>query len=381
MTAAYRYLFCDLLTDQPIADLELDQVTFDRRIIQPGTFHATAPVPNRAIAERVRRIVPAGPLDWHTGPGRTVCHIYRNGAIWGTYLIWSAVPQSTGRGVVSVALQGATLESYLNRVEIREDLTYTGQDQTSGIAAGLVNHMQAQPHADIGLTVTAPATGQLRDRTYLRSEAATYGQRLSELAAVAGGFEYMIRTYESGGTRVREFVTATTLSGSAADHIFTEPGNVLTWEYGSDATNAATNWQTRGATINTDLGEQSQPLMSNTWLVDELTDVGWPRLDRTVDYNTVTEFETLQGYVHWWRDNRSGVVRVPQLTVTLTGSEFNPNSLGDFARAKLVNPWWPLDSDGRPTFSERWRIVGCEISPPTRRSPQETCKLIFAEGG
>jgi hypothetical protein len=382
MTAYYQYLFCDLLTDQKLASLELEQVRFDRRIIQPGSFSAVAQVPNAEVAAKVRRIVPAAPLDWHTGPGRTVCHILRNGALWGTYLIWQVTPQGNEKGRNSVALQGASLESYLNRVEIRTDLTYTGQDEITGIGAALITHMQSDPRADIGLTLNTTATGQLRDRTYKRSEAASYGQRLGELAGVDDGFEWMIRTYLDGsGTRVREWVAADRLTSSAADHVFTRPGAVVSWSYLSDATDAATDWQARGATINTDLGETSEPLMSNTWPVDELTDVGWPLLTKTLDFQTVTEFDTLQAYAHWSRNNRSGVVRIPQATVRLDDkTRFTPNSLGDYARLTIVDTWYPLDSDGHPSFSERWRIVGCEITPPSR-GIQETCKLIFESGG
>ncbi len=376
----YQYLFADLLTDLPLASLELEQVRFDRRIIQAGTFSAVAQVPNAEVAEKVRRIVPSGPLDWHTGPGRTVCHVLRGGVLWGTYLIWQVTPQGNERGRNSVAIQGASLESYLNRVEIREDLTYTDQDEITGIGAALITHMQSDPRADIGLTLNTTATGQLRDRTYKRSEAASYGQRLGELATVDDGFEWMIRTYLDGsGNRVREWVAADRLLSSAADHAFLRPGNIVSWSYLSDATDAATDWQARGATINTDLGEVSEPLMSNTWPVDELTDVGWPRLDRTLDRQTVTEFDTLQSYAHWWRNNRSGVVRIPQATVRLSGeSRFTPNSLGDYAHLTIVDTWYPLGADGNPSFSERWRIVGCEVTPPTRNS-QETCKLIFEE--
>jgi hypothetical protein len=371
---SYQYLFCDLLTDQPIASLELEQVRFDRRIIQAGSFSATAQVPNAAVAEKVRRIVPSGPLDWHTGPGRTVCHILRNGSLWGTYLIWQVTPQGGEKGRNSVAIQGASLESYLNRVEIREDLTYTGQDEITGIGAALITHMQSDARADIGLILNATASGQLRDRTYRRSEAASYGQRLSEIATVDDGFEWMIRTYLDGaGARIREWVAADQLPSAAVDHAFTRPGNIMSWSYLSDATNAATDWQARGATINSDLGETSEPLMSNTWPVDELTDVGWPLLTRTLDHQNVTEFATLEAYAHWWRNNRSGVLRIPQATVRLTDqTRFTPNSLGDYARLTIVDTWYPLATDGSPSFSERWRVIGCEITPPSRGA-DETC--------
>src|SRR4051812_7956833 len=88
MAVSYQYLFCDLLTDQVICYLPLTNVSFERRIIQAGTFRATLPVPNAAMAALARKIAPTGADEIASGPGRTVCHVYRNGQIWGTYLIW-----------------------------------------------------------------------------------------------------------------------------------------------------------------------------------------------------------------------------------------------------------------------------------------------------
>lgn len=381
MTTRYRYVFADLLTDRTICELPLTGVSFDQRIIQPGTFRGTIPIPNRATAEQARKVIPTLPEETHTGPGRTVAYVYRGAEIWGPYLIWSATPQSDERGRITVPIQGAGLESYLDHVEIREDLAYSGADQTSGIAAGLVAHMQSDPQADIGLTVTAPASGTLRDRTYKRSEAASYGARLIELANVDGGFEYMVRAYVGSGGRTREFLAMTQLGSADTDHLFSQPGNVLAWSYGSDATSAATSYQTRGDTVSDDVAASSEPLMSTVGAgqASALLAAGWPRLDRTVDYQSVTEQPTLDAYARWWAATRPGVVRIPEATVRLDErTSFSPGQLGDYARLKLVNDWFPR-IDRRPSFSRRWRVVGAEITPVSRENGQEQCRLIFAE--
>ncbi|MBA9003727.1 hypothetical protein [Thermomonospora cellulosilytica] len=382
MAVQYRYQFCDLLTDRPLADLPLTGVSFDRRIIQAGSFRGTIPVPNRRIAEEVRKVVPTGPGEIQTGPGRTVVHVHRNGALWGTYLIWQATPQADERGRISVEIQGAALESYLARREIRQDVTYSGADQTSGIAAGLVNHMQAVPSGNIGLTVVAAPSGVFRDRAYRRSEAGTYGQRLTELASVDGGFEWMIRTYISGGARIREFRTGYPRLGTdvpAADWTFAQPGSVLSWSYSADATAAATSYQARGDTTQDDAAADGEALMSAEAHADAYLDAGWPRLDATVDHSTVTEQDTLDAYARWWAATRPGVIRVPQVTVRLDEeTPVDPNQLGRYAKITLVNDWFPL-ADGKPTFSQRWRVIGLEVTPEDRQG-QERVKLLFAEG-
>lgn len=375
--ATYRYLACDMLTDAPLAWLELDNVKFDRRIIQPGGFAASMPIPNRTAARRAQRVIPTQ-TETHTGPGRTVIHVYRDIELWGTYILWAATPKEED-GAISVELRGASLESYLYRTEIRQDWTFTGADQSDGITRAFLEDLQADPHADLGMILTLPDMGRPRDRTYRRSEAATIGQRLEELAGVEHGFEWMIRTYLVDGARTREFVAAERLSTGQTDHVWKQPGAVLAWSYAIDATEAGTSYQARGDTINTDLGEDSEPLMGGWYHVASHVDFGWPRLDITLDYRSVTSGDTLNDYSIWWVNNRPGATRIPQVKVRLGDrNRFTPNSLGDYARIQLVNDWWPLDDNGAPTFSNRWRIVGCEIAAPDKDTEEE-CTLIFEE--
>ncbi|TDD90768.1 hypothetical protein [Actinomadura rubrisoli] len=380
MAAAWRYEFADLLTDRPIATLALTGVSFDRRIIQPGAFKATIPVPNRRVAEQARRIAAPLPEEGHTGPGRTVVHVYRGARdLWGTYLLWTATPSGDERGRISVELQGASLESYLDHREIWADLTYTSVDQTT-ISTALVGHMQAAGGpASIGLTTASVPSGVLRNAAYKASESNTYGAKLAELANVDGGFEYMIRTYHGDAGRVREFAAAPVLGQDTTDHRFTRPGNVLSWSYPSDATTAATRWRARGDAVSDDLAADSEPLLSNIQTADPMIAAGWPYLDRTVDYQGARTVTDLDAYARWWRDTRSGVIRVPQATIRLDAkTAISPHRLGGYARLTIADDWFPLDADGRPTFSVRWRVVGLEVTPETR-SAGDVARLIFAE--
>lgn len=380
---AYRYVFADLLTDRTITELDLTGVTFDRRIIQPGSFRAIIPIPNRQVADQVRTVFPPERY-WPppAGPGRTLVHVYRGADLWGTYLIWSAAPSGDDRGNIQVEVQGATLESYLDHRQIWADIPpFTQVDQTA-IARALIAHMQASGgSASIGLQTPAAPLSVARDRTYRASEAASYGQRLAELANVVAGFEYMIRTHHDPGAggRVREFVTGHPHLGQRlTDHVFARPGNILTWSYPSDAASAATRWRGRGDTANDDVAADSQPLLGGIHSANGLIAAGWPYLDHTEDYQGVTQVSTLDDYARWWRDTRSGVIRIPQATVRLDQTSFTPNNLGDHARLIISDDWFPLDA-GSPTFTVRWRVVGIEITPVSRDNGQETASLIFAE--
>ncbi|MEV4246953.1 hypothetical protein AB0J63_26515 [Streptosporangium canum] len=382
-----RFVFCDAATDAFIADLDLDDVTYTRAIGEAGSFSAKIDIPNAEVADAVASIVPRwdvhdDPLEpdsLSTGPGRTICHVYRNGVIWGSYLIWSATVTGDEQGYISVRLQGATLESYLNHVEIREDIpAYEGIDQVE-IARDLIGHMQSQTHANIGLTLQAGTSGVTRDREYLAGETATYGQRIKELADVDGGFEWMIHTSDPGtGTRLREWRYGyPTLGSATTDHVFTLPGNIISWSQNIDALRGATSYRARGESISDDISTRSVPLMSDPQDATTHLAAGWLRLDSTKDYSTVKEVSTLNAYATRWAAERPGAVRVHQVTVSLANTDFTPANLGDKARLIIVNDWWPI-RDGAASFDRRWRIIGVSVNA-TSRDSQETVTLIVEE--
>lgn len=376
----WRYIFVDAATDAYKTDLDLDNVSLDRRINQPGTLSADVPMPNPVIVEKVAKVIPRYASDLSTGPGRTICHVLRNGVIWGSYLVWQTSVSSQGRSGLTAHIQGATLESYFNRVEIRTDLEFVSQDQLD-IARTLISQAQAQTYANIGVTPQSGPSGVVRDRTYTAGENGTFGQRLKELAEVEGGFEFMIHTYYSGSTRLREWRYGyPTLGNPTASHVFRDVptgGNVVSWSMQLDATQGATSYRARGESVSTDLSTTSTPLMSAEHNATALLAAGHLRLDRTVDYSSVKEIDTLEAYAEKWVTDRPGAARTWQVTVRLDRTTFTPANLGDHARLIIVNDWWPR-ANGVPTFDQRWRIIGISIKP-TERSGQETANLIFEE--
>lgn len=378
----YRYVFADLLTDTYICDLTLDKVTYDRRVIEPGTFRATVEIANAKVANQVARIVPRHPDVLTTGPGRTVVHVYRAGQVWGTYLIWQAQVSQRGRDNVQVELQGSGLESYLNHVDIRTDIPpLTGVDQVQ-IARELITHMQTDPSADIGLQLQPGASGVARGLTALAADARSYGDRLVELARSDDGFEWTIHVSVdlATGVRTRHWVWGYPQLGSLfSNHVFTMPGNVISWQESIDALRAATRWQVRGDSVNSDITNVSTPLLSDIVPAQAYLDAGWPRTDGTHDYSKVGSKAVLDNYAAWWAANRAGALRIHQATVRLPAdTAFSPLNLGDYVRLMLTNDWWPV-IDGAASFSKSWRVIGIAVTPPDRTNPQEECVLTFSE--
>lgn len=378
----YTFEFCDLLTDDLICkDLDLRDVSYDRKINEAGHFSASLDVTNATIAAKVARIVPRHPEDLSTGPGRVIVHVYRNGVIWGSYVLWRAAVSQSGNGPVQVTIEGDSLESYLGQVDIREDLgPYEGEDQIQ-IARNLLTAMQATPRYDIGLSLQAGTSGITRDRSYLASEGGTFGERLKELAEVDGGFEYAIQVVDNGdGTRSRVWTWGYPLLGNAAtNHRFESPGKLMSWSEDIDALRGGTAYVARGQSNNDDGSVASEAEVSTVAVAQAHIDAGWPGIDRTIDYSSVSDEGTLEGYATWWATNRAGTVRVHQATVVLpANTSFGPGNLGDRVTVAIVNHWWPI-VDGVASFSKSWRVVGMSFQPPAKGSGVEICTLTFEE--
>lgn len=373
--AEYTYRFADLLSDSDVAELELSGVRFDRRIIQPGAFSANITVTNRDIAEQVKKIVPA----------KTVVHVYRDADIWGTYIIWSMRVRSSGRGGVNVEIQGASLESWLYKRIVDYDLEYNSTDQFD-IARELLDFAQAGwiPYAGNAYLqiISNPAvmSGVLRERNFYRTEAASVGQRLEELANVDDGFEYYINTYVDveAGSRIREFVLATELGSEVADTVYTYPGSIVSYEIQMDGTESATAFWARGESDQDDATADAEPLMTTApVLAEDWLSQGYPHMDKVVDYSSVKDLETLENYAIWWADTHPGYLRIPVIEINPvdTPTMITPSTLGSYAQFVIYDEYFGVVNE-EPEYSSVNRIVGIEVTPGQRGSSERIRYVI-----
>ncbi|WP_157253222.1 hypothetical protein [Nonomuraea typhae] len=374
-SSSYRYVFTRLLDRTYLGDLDLVNVAFDKRILQPGTLNAAIPIPSRKVGDQVAEIIPRDATELGSGPGVITCQIYREGEPWGEYWITKATPSRGRRGTPAIALQGSTLDAYLARVEIQDDLVFGGDDQIA-IARGLLNSLLGQANANISLSLQAGTSGVVRDRTYLESEGGTYGQRLIELAQVDDGFEWMINLELVGGSLVRRWVWGYPTLGTLdpPPHLFADgrsAGDILDWSEEIDALRGATRWRARGSTVSTDASTTSTPVVSGVHSATAHLAAGWPRLDRTLSYSTVTQAATLDDYAAFWAAKAAGALRVDQATVALGKiPSLTPNNLGDAARFYLNNEWH------RGEWRTR-RIIGIGITPSSRDHGKEEARLVL----
>ncbi|MBG0828567.1 hypothetical protein HS041_12385 [Planomonospora sp. ID67723] len=374
-TALYSYQFRRLLDGQFLGALDLSDVSFDKRILQPGSLSAKIDIPNRTVADVVASIIPRDASTLTAGPGVIVCDIWRAGEPWGEYWITGATVGRSGEGTPSIQLRGSTLEAYLLHVELQDDLTYTGQDQVD-IARDLIEHMASQDYADLGLILQSGVSGALRTISYRESDGGTYGQRLVELAELDDGFEWGINITAGSSGIERHWVWADQLGQqSPALHVFSDGrhgGDILEWREEIDALRGATRWRARGGTPSSgDASTVSTPLVSAVHEASAHLAAGWPRLDRTLSKSSVTVQQTLEDYAAYWATVAPGALRVDSITVALGAQpSFTPNSLGDAARIYLDNEWHEASWRTR-------RIIGVGITPTSKQHGKEVARLIL----
>ncbi|MGW2485179.1 hypothetical protein ACWCWQ_35720 [Streptomyces sp. NPDC001571] len=360
---SYRALLCDLRTDQLLDVLPLQGVSLDDWIGKTGAASGTIPIPNAQIAARVRGAVE---------PARTALWIERGRNLWWGGIIWTATVASDARGFLSMQIQAGTFDSYLDHRRLTDTQSATGTDQFD-IARALVTYAQSAPGGDIGIEYDDHLSGVARDRTYSRYDLPTVRDLLDQLAKVEDGFEWRIavhRDAESGRRVKRLQLGHPVIRTGASDIVLDHPGPVLAYGWPVDGTQRANAWQSRGAANNTNQASESVPLMSAELVAGDDLAAGWPRLDGTSDYSTVTTQSVLDAHARadWSTARRPRTI--PEITVALDRTPLTPALLGSTVRLRIRDLWWPQ------TLDERYRIVGMSITPPERGRP-ETAKLFL----
>ncbi|MEV6839779.1 hypothetical protein AB0N17_35675 [Streptomyces sp. NPDC051133] len=377
----YRAIFCDLRTDRTIDILPLRDVTVDDYIGKPGSLSGTVPVPDAAMAARVRRIE----------EGRTSVYLQRGDDLWWGGIVWTSTLQSDDHGVITLGIQAATFESYAGRRMIRApkpayDPNYklsfppAGQahsDQLE-IARGLWADLQTSLHGgDIGVTygneLSQPP--QYRTVTYRDGDETVYLDAIDALAAMENGFEHYISVYTDPATaaRVRRLrLGSPKITTGFTDLVLDRPGSILAYSFPRDATRGGTTARARGASVNANQASESRPLASAVASADDLIEkAGYPRIDLSSDHNDITDPETLNAFARAELKTATGAVVIPEITIRL--DDLVPTALlGRTARIRITDEWW---SEG---LDARYRIVGVKVDPAQRGRP-DTADLYLEE--
>ncbi|WP_439676007.1 hypothetical protein [Embleya sp. MST-111070] len=358
----YRVIVCDLRTDQLLDVLPLQSVSIEDYIGKAGALRGSIPIPNAAVATRVRAALL---------PGRTAVWVERGRDVWWGGVAWTASVTSDERGRLAVEVQAGTWDTYLAHRVLYHSQQATGTDQFD-IARGLVQYSQGLPGGDIGIEYGTELSGILRDRTYLRYDLPTIRDLLDQLAATERGFEWRIASHRdpTTGRRIKRLQLGHPIIRSGtSDIVLDHPGPILSYTWATDATGQANVWQSRGSSTNTNQAADSVPMMSVDLVDERSIEQGWPRLDGTSDHTTVIEQGTLDAHARADHARALAPVTIPDITVRVDGT-LTPALLGATVRVRIRDLWWPQGLDAR------YRVVGMAITPPSRGTP-ETARLYL----
>ncbi|MEU8543404.1 hypothetical protein AB0C52_26020 [Streptomyces sp. NPDC048717] len=370
----YRAIFCDLLTDQTLDILPLRDVQFDDYIGKSGSLSGTVPIPDQAIAERVKKV----------REGRTAVYLERGGDLWWGGIVWTTTLQSSGRGVLTLGIQAATFDSYASRRRIRTEITYTTPTEQLEIARRLWQELDVQnyPGAPAGeeprrLGITfgnEPDSKVLRTVSWRPGDETVYLEALNQLAAMDNGFEHQILVYRDPvtGARVKQLrLGAPRIITGATDLVFDRPGVILSYSFPYDATRGGTTAVARGASTNSNAAAESRPLFSSQQTATDLLADGWPLLDLSTDHNEITDQLTLDSLAGAELNQARGAVVIPEVGIHL-GGIVPPQLLGRVARIRITDEWYAQGLDAR------YRIIGVKVTPPERGRP-DTADLYLEE--
>lgn len=354
MTAAYRVKFSAALTDQALDEFDLDSVTAEIRLGAAGALSATIPLArgDRATGARIAAIQSAG---------ATAVYMYRRGSLWWDGLLWNKVRSSDGLGKPKVTIQAGTWESYLDRVQLGADLAAMTSTDQMAIAKSFIDDMQSDPYANMRLICDIATSGVIRDRIpYLRAARPAYLKMLSDLAGLDQGFEFLCQASVDGtGTRTRRVrLGYPTITSSTVHHI-AKPGAIVSYTLPEDGSRAGTYLMATGSGVQSTIHTDAAALA-----------VGYPRLDKTVSYGSITDATVLEAHATADLAQAKAPVIVPTISVRLDETDITPQSIGDQVKVTISDEEFPGG------FTGTYRLVGLTLSLP-QRGKQETCALIL----
>ena len=352
----YRVVFADLLTDQVLlSEPNVDGLQYGRKISEPEAFSGSIAVTEQN-AELLRSILPQ----------RTAVYVYFNLDVMVGGVLWDVAPKWSKRGSGGSeqwSFSGSTFESYLNQVVISEDIGALLQIDQLEIARSLVQHMQADPQADIGITLDGQESGVLRDRTqYLATGNKSYGEALKQLGEVENGFEWTIDVTRDSGTghhvKYLRFGYPT-LGSESAVHVL-ERDDLEEWS--TTGVSVGTRYRARGGTPQGNGTTEQQPCISAVYPDTEKLDAGWPRIDVVNDYSTVTGDDNLNALASRDLTAARKSRAIPQVAINLAHSMLRPQAIGETVRIRH-------DTLLNGKTDDRYRLIGMQVTATQRGQP------------
>lgn len=350
--ADHTYLAADLRTGTIVDELPLLDVSYAEVLNGAGGFTARLPMSAAHGDRTIAMLISA------SEPARTGLFIDRDGTIvWGG-IIWTR-RYATGRRALD--LGGQQLWSYFRHRNLTATLSYTATDQ-GAIMKALIDHAQAKPGGNIGVTVPTPTASISRARTWYSYERQNIGRLVEALANVDSGPDFSLDCAYTAGVITKTFHSWWPRKGRIAGqtgHVFELPGNLVSYDMAEDATASATTVHAVGYGEGDNMALSTR---SNTTLIDG----GYPLLETVLALKDVKEQATLNGIVAAELAVYADAVTTWKAVVR---ADMDPVLgswvVGDDCRVRITDDRFPA-----PGYDSYHRIIGATVKPGDGTTPE-----------
>ena len=347
MATQYRYLLADVLTNQILAELSLTNVNFTQQLNSAGTF--TGDLLLSGVNSTALNVLNS------TIPARCAVYVDRSGVlVWGG-IVWAREWDS---GNQHLKISAREFESYFERRRISSTLSFSSVDQLT-VVQQLIQAAQAVPYGNIGVVVPSNTSGVTISQVYYSYELKTYFSAIADLAKNNNGFDFNIavsydgdknpvKTLELGYPRLGNTYSST----SATVPTFILPaGNIVQYNYKEDGTKATNTVYATGA------GSNEGKLVATATDSTKLT-AGWPLLEDSINYSTITDATLLSGLAN----GQVLATSYPPQTIQVVAPPYvdpvyGTYNMGDQARLVITDNFYPTEFDGN------YRIIGWNVTP------------------
>jgi hypothetical protein len=356
--AEFRYLFCDLLSNEIIFETPVYGVSYGREINKAGD--GTLSINLDRTDYQNQDVIDA------TIPGKSCVYFERDGSLlWGG-IIWSRTYQAQAK-VFSYTMQ--TFESFFYKLPITATQSFVSRDQRN-ILCELVQVAQQGDSTDIGVSMPVgyPFTGGInRTVNFYYYDEWTYGKAMDYMAEYDQGLDFTIDVYyDSNNHPAKRLLVDNDLGAESLVNkglLFEYPGNIGNYYWPENASRSAVTVYGNGA------GDGTNKIRTS-YTTPGLIEAGYPNLGEIYSNTDVSLYATLVAQV----GQQAALLKPP---ITVPTIQIDPDkepqlgswAIGDTARIVIEDARFP---EGKDTTM---RILGYTASPPNSDGPEQ-CSLI-----
>ncbi|MGW5130349.1 hypothetical protein [Streptomyces sp. NPDC004135] len=371
----YTYLFCDLRTDELLAELPLADVSYSFELNGIGKLSGTIPYNDETLQ-----------LDPETAstPGRTAVYVDRDGV-----LVWGGIVWTRDRVKGGKSIQAAEFLSYFQHRYVKKTLSTDtslllnpayvsdGGQRLFGdqkfVFWSLLRYAQDQAGGNINVdlnSLTAPGHGIDRTVTYFGYERPEIYKAIAELAAADNGFDFGIEVGWTSSAnnvapqryrRARAWYPRRGRTAAESGLVFSKGGghgSVIDYDWPEDGTSLVTEMSGLGA-------GSGEARIVKTATATDLINSGWPLLEGVETYDGVIDEAQVQGLTNADLDARSRATTQPTFTVAADSDpEFGSYQVGDEALF-VIDPE-PQSPHGREGVLRIVSIENTAVNGPER---------------